>query len=201
VLGSVWFVCHCMNRKLGYPVQPLPLWHVREGTCLISCVDSGSRTDNMDDVAYWTKEETLKSRLKLISIWSEDNIQAQLEECKKNLDVWTEVSREMTSAGYSRTYEQCCEKMKKLRTEYKKISSKRNETGQGRYPEWDYFDAMGDVLAHKPSTQPEVVVDALADSQVQNTQTEGNDDDLTEAGSTSNTVKTVYNGHLWTNSL
>ena len=28
------------------------------------------------------------------------------------------------------------------------------------------------MLAHKSSTQPEVVVDALADSQVQNTQTE-----------------------------
>ena len=107
--------------------------------------------------------------------------------------MWTKVSREMTSAGYSRTYEQCREKMKKLRTEYKKISDKRKETGQGRYPEWDYFDAMGDVLAHKPSTQPEVVVDALADSQVQNTQIEDNDDDLTEAGSTSNTSDTTGN--------
>ena len=84
----------------------------------------------------------------------------------------------MTSAGYSQTYEQCREKMKKLRTEYKKISDKRKETGQGRYPEWDYFDTMGDVLVHKPSTQPEVVGDALADSQAQNTQTEDNDDDL-----------------------
>ena len=43
------------------------------------------------------------------------------------------------------------------------------ETGQGRYPEWDYYDVMSDVLEHKPSTQPEVVVDTLADSQVQNT--------------------------------
>ena len=112
-------------------------------------------------MAYWTKEETFK----LISIWSEDNIQAQLEGYKRNqLDVWTKVSREMTLAGYRRAYEQCHEKMKKLRTEYRKISHKRKETGQGRYPGWDYLDAIDDVLAaHKPSTQPEVVVDALTD--------------------------------------
>ena len=36
-----------------------------------------------------------------------------------------------------------------------KISDERKESGQGRYPEWDYFDAMGDVLAHKLSTQPD----------------------------------------------
>jgi len=40
--------------------------------------------------------------------------------------------------------------------EYKKIS---NESGQGRYPEWDCFDAIIDLLVHKPSTQA-LVVDA-----------------------------------------
>lgn len=49
---------------------------------------------------------------------------------------------------------------KKLKTEYKKVKDKRNETGQGRYPEWDFFDAMDNVLGHKPATQPPVVVDS-----------------------------------------
>ena len=62
-----------------------------------------------------------------------------------------------------------------------------------QYPEWDYFDAMGDVLAHKPSTQPEVVVDTLADSQVKNTQTEDIDNNLTEAGPTLNTSNITGN--------
>jgi len=47
-------------------------------------------------MAYWSKEETFK----LISIWSEDNIQLQLEGCKRNRDVWTKVFREMTLDGY-----------------------------------------------------------------------------------------------------
>ena len=122
-------------------------------------------------MAYWSKEETFK----LISIWSEDNIQAQLEGCKRNREVYTKISRELSIAGYNRTFGQCREKLKKLKAEYKKISDKRKETGQGRYPEWDYYDAMDSVLGHKPSTQPAVVVDTLEDSQVEDTQTDDDD--------------------------
>ena len=43
---------------------------------------------------------------------------------------------------------------------------------------------MGDIFAHKPSTQPEVVADTLDDSQVHDTQREVVDDSLTEVGST-----------------
>lgn len=47
--------------------------------------------------------------------------------------------------------------MKKLKAEYKKI---KNETGQGCYLAWDFFDAMDNVLGHKPATQSPVVVDS-----------------------------------------
>ncbi|XP_065904002.1 uncharacterized protein [Dysidea avara] len=123
-------------------------------------------------MAYWSKEETFK----LISIWSEENIQAQLEGCKRNRQVYTKISHELSAAGYNRTYEQSREKLKKLKAEHRKISDKRKQTGEGRYPEWDYFDAMDTVLGHKPSTQPAVVVDTLEDSQVQDTQ----DDEQTQ---------------------
>jgi len=107
-------------------------------------------------VGYWSKEETSK----LISIWSDDAVQAQLEGCRRNSEVYRKIAKELTEAGYTRTMEQCRDKMKKLRAEYKKIKDKRNETGQGRYPEWDYFDAMDDVMGHKPATQPPVIVDS-----------------------------------------
>ena len=133
-------------------------------------------------MTYWSKEETFK----LISIWSEDNIQAQLEGCKRNRKVYTKISRELSVAGYNRTYEQCREKLKKLKIGFKKISDKRKETGQGRYPEWDYYDAMDEVLGHKPSTQPAVVVDTLEDSQVQDTQTDDDQLQPTEVGASPN---------------
>ena len=60
-------------------------------------------------------------------------------------------------AGYNRTFEQCREKVKKLKAVYKRISDRRKETGEGRYPEWDCFDAIDAVLGHNPSTEPAVV--------------------------------------------
>ena len=44
---------------------------------------------------------------------------------------------------------------------------------QGRYPKWEYYDAIDHTLGHKPSIQPAVVVDVLEDTQVQDTQTDG----------------------------
>ena len=98
--------------------------------------------------AYWSKEETFK----LITIWSDDTIQAQLKGCRRNSDVYRKIAKELTEAGHNRTLEQCRDKMKKLKAEYKKIKDKRNETGQGRYPEWNFFDAMDNVLGHKPAS-------------------------------------------------
>ena len=49
---------------------------------------------------------------------------------------------------------------KKLKTEYKKIKYKRDQTGQGRYPKWEYFDTLNKVLGHKHSTEPPVVVES-----------------------------------------
>ena len=42
------------------------------------------------------------------------------------------------------------EKIKELKAEYKNIGDKRKETGQERYPEWKYHDAIDHVLGHKP---------------------------------------------------
>ena len=80
---------------------------------------------------YWSKEETLK----LISIWSDDTVQSQLEGCRRNSDVYRKIAKELTEAGYTRALEQCRDKMKKLKAEYKKVKDKRNETGQGHYPD------------------------------------------------------------------
>jgi len=38
---------------------------------------------------------------------------------------------------------------------------KRDTTGQGRYPEWEYFDAIHQVIVLKHSTGPPVVLESL----------------------------------------
>ena len=108
----------------------------------------------------WSKPEILK----LIEIWSNDALQAQLEGCRRNQDVYERIARELTEAGFERTYQQCRDKLKKLKGDYRKIKDKRGKTGEGRYPEWDYFDAMDAVLGHKPATEPTVTIDTLRDA-------------------------------------
>ena len=69
---------------------------------------------------------------------------------------------------------------KKLKAECKRISDRRKETGEGRYPEWDYFDAIDAVLGHKPSTEPAVVIDMLEETQVQEWPGEDDDQEILE---------------------
>ena len=59
----------------------------------------------------WTREEVFK----LISIWSEETIQEQLEGCRRNSLVYKKISDNLCAAGFSRTLEQCREKIKKLK--------------------------------------------------------------------------------------
>ena len=63
--------------------------------------------------------------------------------------------------SYLRTYQQRREKLKKLKCEYKRIKDKRNKTGEERYPEWDYFDAIDAMIGHRPATEPAVVIDTF----------------------------------------
>ena len=52
--------------------------------------------------------------------------------------------------------------MKKLKADYRKIQYKHNTTGEGQYPEWDFYDAIDVTLGHQPATQPPVVVSSMA---------------------------------------
>ena len=77
-------------------------------------------------MATWTESETLK----LIELWSEDKVQSQLEGCKRDKAVFETISWRMNDAGFERTANQCHEKIKKLRAEYKKLKIKQGTTGK-----------------------------------------------------------------------
>ena len=112
------------------------------------------------DMATWSREETLR----LIEIWGDDRIQAQLEGVHRNQDVFTKIAREMSESGFERTFQQCRDKLKKLKSEYRKLKDKQGKTGESKRKDWDYFEVMDAILGTKPATQPPVVVDTLQDS-------------------------------------
>ena len=127
-------------------------------------------------MAVWGDEETLK----LIQLWGEDSIQAQLEGCKRNAQVFAKIASELREAGYERTVLQCREKIKKLRADYRKIRDSHNKTGTGR-KKWKFFEVIDVVIGHKPATCPPLdvdssapVLDPNADQEVENASESGN---------------------------
>ena len=77
----------------------------------------------------------------------------QLEDCKRNQVVYEKIAKEVHDAGYDRTYQQCRDKIKKLRGEYKKVKDKKKKTGEEN-KHWDYFESLDAILGHKPATEP-----------------------------------------------
>ena len=75
--------------------------------------------------------------------------------------MYSKIADHLHEAGFSRSLEQCWDKIKKLKGEYKKVRDKREKTGEGRYPEWEYFDALDGVLGSKHSTEPPTVVESF----------------------------------------
>ena len=61
---------------------------------------------HIKNMAYWCDKETFK----LIELWGEDKIQAQLEGCKRNKEVFAGISRKMEEAGYQKSATQCRDK-------------------------------------------------------------------------------------------
>ena len=59
--------------------------------------------------------------------------------------------------GYNRTMEQCREKIKKLKKEYRHAVDNNNETGRHRKT-CKFFNELDDVLGTKPATAPKITI-------------------------------------------
>lgn len=126
--------CECLfNRTIWNQTSPLDTTELEwYGIVIIGTVHQNNYytiTIVMATPVNWTREETFK----LISLWSEDVIQEQLEGCCRNSLVYCKIADDLCEAGYSRSLEQCRDKIKKLKGEYKKIHDQRETTGEGQW--------------------------------------------------------------------
>ncbi|XP_021165791.2 trihelix transcription factor GT-3a [Fundulus heteroclitus] len=103
--------------------------------------------------ATWDDAETEA----VITIWAEDAIQAMLEGAKHNHRVFQKISDEMKARGYVRDPKQCREKIKKLRTQYKKVLDHNNRSGSGKKT-WKFYSAMDEVLSVRASSRTPVLL-------------------------------------------
>uniref|UniRef100_A0A8C5SC49 Myb/SANT-like DNA-binding domain-containing protein n=1 Tax=Laticauda laticaudata TaxID=8630 RepID=A0A8C5SC49_LATLA len=65
--------------------------------------------------ATWSHRETLD----FLALWGEESIQAQLNRCHRNADVYQWISERMAEKGYFRDEDQCRTKGKDLKKSYK----------------------------------------------------------------------------------
>lgn len=106
----------------------------------------------------WSEQETLC----FIRLWSDDGIQAQIEGCTRNREVFDRLAAEMRDEDYVRTGVQCREKIKKLKADYRKIKDNNNESGRQRRST-RVFEALDEILGCRPATHPPVSLDTLED--------------------------------------
>ena len=105
----------------------------------------------------WRIEEMMK----LIELWRDNNVQEQLEGCKRNRSVFKKTSAGMTAAGFVRMASKYHDRIKKLKKDYKKVKDYHHEMGRGR-KQFKHYELLNDILGSRPSTQPAIVLDVLA---------------------------------------
>ena len=68
-------------------------------------------------MAGWTYDETKA----LISAWGEENVQEQLDNVKRNKDIYMRISASLAEHGYVKSWKQCRVKVKNLTQRYRKV--------------------------------------------------------------------------------
>ena len=68
--------------------------------------------------AGWTNEATRA----LVSVWSLENVQSELDGVARNRSIFERIARALAAKGYEKTWQQCRTKIKNLTQKYRKVS-------------------------------------------------------------------------------
>ena len=79
--------------------------------------------------------------------------------------VYEKISKTLARNGIHKSSDQCRAKMKKPKTDYRKVKDKNGKTGRGRSI-WKYFDALDAILGHRPATKPPLLLDTAAEEMI-----------------------------------
>ncbi|KAL3043392.1 hypothetical protein OYC64_003288 [Pagothenia borchgrevinki] len=82
---------------------------------------------------------------------ADDKIQRELDGTTRNLKVFQEVSALLSVRGYARTFQQCRDKLKKLKSEYRAVKDHNGRSGSDRRS-WKWFDLMDEIYGRRPAS-------------------------------------------------
>ena len=71
-----------------------------------------------------------------------------------------EIAEKMHEQGHMRDYKQCQEKLKNLKTEYKKVKDENNGSGHG-LTTWKFMEEMDGVLGTRHTTRPAGILESM----------------------------------------
>ena len=105
---------------------------------------------------------------KLLEVWSDEKIQAQLRGSVRNEIPFRKIADELCKAGYDRSSKQCREKIKALKKKYKEIVDRLRRSGVGlesddedvRVYDFKWFTEIHAVMKGRASANPKHVVDS-----------------------------------------
>uniref|UniRef100_A0AAV2L478 1-aminocyclopropane-1-carboxylate synthase-like protein 1 n=1 Tax=Knipowitschia caucasica TaxID=637954 RepID=A0AAV2L478_KNICA len=89
----------------------------------------------------WTDPEIVE----LLQLWSDDTVQLELESSLRNQRVFDRIAHTLQERGVFRTGDQCREKIKKMRLEYRRIKDNHKTRS------WKFFDVIDRVVTSRPS--------------------------------------------------
>lgn len=89
----------------------------------------------------WTDPEIVE----LLQLWSDESVQVELESSLRNQRVFDRIANILRERGIYRTGDQCREKIKKMKLEYRRIKDNH------KMRSWKFYDVMDRVLANRPA--------------------------------------------------
>ncbi|XP_067850114.1 1-aminocyclopropane-1-carboxylate synthase-like protein 1 isoform X1 [Heptranchias perlo] len=93
----------------------------------------------------WSDPEVVE----LLQLWADESVQMELESCLRNQHVFNRIAEVLREKGIHRTGDQCREKIKKMKLEYRRIKDNNKICRGGRT--WKFFEVMDRVLSNRPN--------------------------------------------------
>ncbi|KAM9190586.1 1-aminocyclopropane-1-carboxylate synthase-like protein 1 isoform 1-T1 [Mergus octosetaceus] len=93
----------------------------------------------------WSDPEVVE----LLQLWADEAVQVELESCLRNQHVFNRIAEVLREKGIHRTGDQCREKIKKMKLEYRRLKDNAKAPRGGRG--WKFYDVMDRVLNSRPA--------------------------------------------------
>lgn len=93
----------------------------------------------------WSDPEVVE----LLQLWGNESVQMELESCLRNQHVFNRIADVLREKGIHRTGDQCREKIKKMKLEYRRLKDNSKTLRGGRA--WKFYEVMDRVLTHRPT--------------------------------------------------